>query len=290
MVDIYDRIRKLRIDDLMSNIKKQLRTKSQISVELQKDRTNTTLKRLQKELKNNILFNFEELERIRNSKKHNHHISMDKTIGTNHFDNLKEAQMISSEDKKYAQIWLLNAKNINRNGWGVSPTTLDYNIHKFIGRPFVVTAQEFLEKNSPYGNQYVHPSIPTENINTYLKYQEQFKIGTIVDIIKKDQDYYAQIEILPKYQDKSLPPFCSPSIYKSNLFEDDTNITSWEAMHLAGLTEKPAYGARLAILKGTCIGTKNECNTQFKNAKSLTTCDKKVLQIEKLKTKLKLSQ
>ena len=108
---------------------------------------------------------------------------------------------------------------------------------------------------------------PTNDINKVLDHQEKFRIGSIVDIIEKDGDYYANIEINQKFANMILPPFCSPAIFQNNPAEPEGQISDWEALHLAALMEDPAYGSRIALLRGTCIGTKDQCSVQFKSAK-----------------------
>ncbi len=222
---------------------------------------------------------------------HSHVIHWSQIGDSNKFGNVKEAQVFDDEDgKKYAKIWLLEAENVNGNGWGVASSTLDKNIMTFIGKPYVITSDEFLGKPSVYADEFVHPSIPTDNIQSVLDHQEQFRVGTIVDVLKEGKDYYAMIEIMPKYRGKSLPPFCSPAVYQLNPREDPKNFSEWVGLHLAGLMEKPAYGARLAILKGTCIGTQNECKVQLRNAQLeiKTLCKNGLLEKKKTETKLKL--
>ena len=138
---------------------------------------------------------------------------------------------------------------------------------KFIGRPLVVTAQSW-HGASEYGEEYEHPYLPTNDINAILNHQEKFRVGSIVDVFEdKHGDWYASIEMLPKFASSRLPPFCSPAIYQLDASEAEGQISKWEALHLAALTENPAYGARIALLKGTCVGTDNECKVQFKSAK-----------------------
>ena len=88
----------------------------------------------------------------------------------------------------------------------------------------------------------------------------------------------------PKYAHLTLPPFCSPAIYQLNASEKEDDISEWEALHLAGLDENPAYGAKVAILKGTCIGTEHACSIQFRAAKQVEiACPFKIEQVrEKL--------
>ena len=174
---------------------------------------------------------------------------------------------LNGQSGKYAKYWLLNAKETNGNGWGIAAHTAKENMKKFIGRPLVVTAQSW-HGASEYGDEYEHPYLPTNDINAILNHQEKFRVGSIVDVFEdKHGDWYASIEMLPKFASSRLPPFCSPAIYQLDASEAEGQISKWEALHLAALTENPAYGARIALLKGTCVGTDNECKVQFKSAK-----------------------
>lgn len=176
---------------------------------------------------------------------------------------------LNGQSGKYAKYWLLNAKETNGNGWGIAAHTAKENMKKFIGRPLVVTAQSW-HGASEYGDEYEHPYLPTNDINAILNHQEKFRVGSIVDVFEdKHGDWYASIEMLPKFANSRLPPFCSPAIYQLDASEAEGQISKWEALHLAALTENPAYGARIALLKGTCVGTDNECKVQFKSAKQL---------------------
>jgi len=181
---------------------------------------------------------------------------------------------LQKQEGKYAKYWLLNAKQTNGNGWGVSRTSIAKNIHKFIGRPFVITAKQWIPE-SEYGEQFEHPYLPTNNIENIISHQEKFRVGSIVDVIEKDGDYHAVIEINSKFANMMLPPFCSPAIFQNNPGEADGDISDWEALHLAGLMEDPAYGARIALLKGSCMGTAEACSIQFRAAKQTTMCPKK---------------
>lgn len=203
----------------------------------------------------------EEKEEADEARKHKHLIEFRGHTGQYY----KRASLVSSEGR-YAKYWLLNAKQTNGNGWGVSQQSIAKNINKFIGRPLVVTAKSWVPE-SEYGDQFEHPYLPTNDINKVLDHQEKFRIGSIVDIIEKDGDYYANIEINQKFANMILPPFCSPAIFQNNPAEPEGQISDWEALHLAALMEDPAYGSRIALLRGTCIGTKDQCSVQFKSAK-----------------------
>lgn len=176
---------------------------------------------------------------------------------------------LSQQMGRYAKYWLLNAKQVNGNGWGIAAHTAKENMAKFVGRPLVVTSAKW-HGASEYGDKYEHPYLPTNDLNKIFDHQEKFRVGSIVDVQEdRHGDWYATIEMLPKFANFQLPPFCSPAIYQLDAKEDEGAISKWEALHLAALDENPAYGARIALLKGSCVGTANECKVQFKSAKQL---------------------
>ena len=176
------------------------------------------------------------------------------------------AKLVPNKASKFWEYFLLTAKDINGNGWGVSPDTIDTNIKDFIGQPFVITAKSWIP-NSEYGSEYTHPYIPTNHIPTIFAHQNKFAVGIIREVIKKGDDYSAMVEPFPKYASMNQPPFCSPGIFQTNRSEPEGNIRSWRALHLAGLDAEPAYGARVAMFKGSCVGTKEECKVSFHGAK-----------------------
>ena len=178
----------------------------------------------------------------------------------------KVASLVENQGH-YAKYWLLNAKQTNGNGWGIAAHTAKDNMSKFIGRPLVVTASSW-HGASQYGDSYEHPYLATNDMNQIFAHQEKFRVGNIVSVEgDKNGDYFATIEMLPKFANMVLPPFCSPAIYQLDAQEHEGNISKWEALHLAALDENPAYGARIALLKGTCVGTSSSCSIQFKSAK-----------------------
>jgi hypothetical protein len=198
------------------------------------------------------------------------------------------AASLEGQQGKFAKYWLLNAKQTNGNGWGIAAHSAKQNMSKFIGRPLVVTSSKW-HGASVYGESFDHPYIPTNDLDKIFAHQEQFRVGNIVDIGEKNGDFYATIEMLPKFANMSLPPFCSPAIYQLDAKEAEGNISKWEALHLAALDENPAYGARIALLKGTCVGTANSCAIQFKGAKqkeATVVCPVKKAKALKLKLKL----
>lgn len=173
---------------------------------------------------------------------------------------------LASQDEKFAKYYLLDSQDTNGNGWGVSETSIDQNIKSFIDMPFVVTAQEWIP-DSEYEDQFDHPFIPTNDLRAVFAHQEKFRVGTIEKVAKDDDGkWYAMIKINSKFAQMSLPPFCSPAIYQINPHEPDDNISQWIGLHLAGLMTDPAYGPRVAILRGSCLGDGTSCSHQFKMA------------------------
>ena len=223
-------------------------------------------------------------KRIITAKEHHHKISF-----RGHKIGGFKGASLSGQSGKYAKYWLLNAKETNGNGWGIAAHTAKENMKKFIGRPLVVTASSW-HGASEYGDEYEHPYLPTNDINAILNHQEKFRVGSIVDVFEDSHgDWFASIEMLPKFASSRLPPFCSPAIYQLDASEAEGQISKWEALHLAALTENPAYGARIALLKGTCVGTDNECKVQFKSAKQESGIECPVKEKQK-KVKSKLSK
>jgi len=177
------------------------------------------------------------------------------------------AKLIES-DGKFAKYWLLNAKDTNGNGWGVTNQSIAKNIQSFVGRPFVITSNAWIV-NSAYGKTFDHPFIPSNNIKTILGHQARYRVGKIISIDERNGEYFAIIQMDARYAHINLPAFCSPAIYQLNASESDTALSTWTALHLAGLDENPAYGARVALLRGTCHGTSGQCVHQLKTAKLL---------------------
>gem|GEM_PF-2671788 len=190
-----------------------------------------------------------------------------------------------SADKKFVKYFLLTAKDVNGNGWGVSQNSIASNIKDFIGQPLVATSRQFIA-DSEYGDTYTHPYIPTNHLPTIFAHQNKFAIGIIRDVVEEHGNWNAIAEIFPKYAHIKPPLFCSPGIFQLDPREPEGNISKWKALHLAVLDAEPAYGAQMAIMKGSCIGSLNECKVQFKGAKfeSSNTEQKKEMQREELET------
>ena len=187
----------------------------------------------------------------------------------------------------FASYFLLKGDEINGREWGVTSASIPPNISSFIGRPLVATSNKFV-KDSPYGVQYLHPSIThfmeqspelvaglnPMNMDDVLKFQEKFKIGTIDDVFFNSEKnvWNASVKLAEGVEHSDLPPFCSPALYQLDMTEPEGNITQWTGLHLAALDIRPAYG-NIALLNGTCSGTSSECKTQFAGVTNSFTTD-----------------
>lgn len=190
-----------------------------------------------------------------------------------------DTEFVSNPEKqgKFASYFLLKGDEINGREWGVTSESIPANISSFIGRPLVATGNKFF-KDSPYGTQFLHPSIShfmsrspelvaglnPLNMEHILEFQDKFKIGTIEDVFfnTDKQLWNAVIRLADTVEASDLPPFCSPALYQLDMTEAEGNITQWTGLHLAALDQRPAYG-NIALLNGTCSGTTGECKTQF---------------------------
>ncbi len=182
-----------------------------------------------------------------------------------------------SKQGKFASYFLLKGDEINGREWGVTSESIPKNIQSFIGKPLVATGNKFI-KDSPYGQNYLHPSINhfmenapelvaglnPMNMEHILKFQEKFKIGTIEDVFfnTDKQLWNAVVRVANGVEASDLPPFCSPALYQLDMTENEGNITQWAGLHLAALDQRPAYG-NIALLNGTCAGTTGQCKTRF---------------------------
>ena len=182
-----------------------------------------------------------------------------------------------SDDKKYGSYFLLTGDMVNGRGWGVTKESIPGQIKSFIGKPLVITSDEWIE-NSPYGAIYDHPStehLPmlgiaapgTFNVDDedlIHRWQNRFRVGEIIDVFEKDGVWRCIVEIDEKFRSRELPQFVSPSLMMDDETEHEGSITKWHGLHLAALNEKPAYGS-IALLKGECQGPLGTCATQLKN-------------------------
>jgi len=176
----------------------------------------------------------------------------------------------SASGDRYVSYFLIKGDYENLKGWGVTDDSIPQHIGSFKGRPFTITSNKFFP-NSPYGEIYDHPVTdhfrklgiqrPRERNDMIQQsvFQEEFRVGNIEDVFSdKDNNWLALIKVKPQFASYQMPPLVSPAIFQLNRNEPANRITQWLGMHLTGLDESPAYG-NIALFKGSCDGTKNEC-------------------------------
>jgi hypothetical protein len=160
-------------------------------------------------------------------------------------------------NKLFVKAFLLDS-SVNLNQWGVSPMTLDKNIKSYIGKPLVLQ------------DNFDHPIAADDSLDHQLQYQELFRVGTITDVVKKDNRYEAISEITDPYAQKAfregeLPLYVSPQLFKMDAAEPDNNMTKWQGTHLA-IVKEPAFGVKLAAINGECTGDETTCVSYLKKA------------------------
>jgi len=171
--------------------------------------------------------------------------------------NAKQVHAFEQNNKLFIKAFLLDS-SVNLNNWGVSPHTLDANINSYIGKPICLQ------------DNFDHPDTNDNNLQHQLAYQDSFRIGTIVDIVKSGSVYSAIAEITDPgardaFKQGQLPLYVSPQLFMLDATEPQNNITSWTGTHLA-VVRRPAYTIQKANVTNQCNGDKATCLTQLKKA------------------------
>lgn len=167
-------------------------------------------------------------------------------------------KLYQDNGRLYLKAFLLDA-SININEWGVTASSLKRNINSFIGKPLVLT------------EDYSHP-VPTEHdsLDHWLAFQEDFRIGTIIDVVSKDATYYALIEITNEDAKRALdqgaiPNYVSPAIAQSPSDPAEA-IENWTGVHLA-IVDDPAFTVKKATITASCGGDSEQCLLQLRKAR-----------------------
>lgn len=148
------------------------------------------------------------------------------------------------------------SKNVNK--WRVTAASIPERVKTFIGTPLVLTAD------------YSHPKWVDGGVIANIQAQEKYAIGRITDVLHKDGQWDAIIEITnpaarEAIEKQDIPFEVSPRIVHDP-DADTENIAEWLGVHLA-IVDKPAYGDK-ATFKGACYGMANECQLALKQAKA----------------------
>ena len=183
------------------------------------------------------------------------------------------------EDKLYIKTFLIDA-SISGNSWGVSKQSIVDKIHTFIGKPLVLYKNAKGELDHP-------PDADAQTVADWNTIQEPFRIGTIVDVVRKEQfnqgphddQYFAIIEVTDKDAKEVLHGtnqtlYVSPALadLHRNLVANRSGVVvgeesdNWVGMHLA-LVREPAYGIRKAQITAKCGGSEEVCIAQLRKAK-----------------------
>lgn len=182
-------------------------------------------------------------------------------------------------DKLYIKTFLIDA-SISGNLWGVSRKSIVDNIHSFIGKPLVLYKNAKGELDHP-------PDADAQTISDWNNIQEPFRIGTIVDVVRKEQynqgphddQYFAIIEVTDK-DARDVLHGTNQTLYVSPALADlHRNLVAnrggevvgeesdnWVGMHLA-LVREPAYGIRKAQITAKCGGSEEVCIAQLRKAR-----------------------
>ena len=177
--------------------------------------------------------------------------------------------------------FLLNS-DININKWGINKDYIDEPLKRTaINKPLVLTENfnhpvppsDYKVGDSEYYDDDSNPNNVVkvnDIIEHWLEYQEPFRVGNIIDIVKKGSAYYGIIEVTDEFtknafKNNDLPLFVSPGIAQLDPFEDPSNITKWTFIHLA-IVANPAYTIKKALITGQCQDEKDKCLLQLRNA------------------------
>jgi hypothetical protein len=175
------------------------------------------------------------------------------------------SQTNEATGKLFIKAFLLD-DSVNLNKWGVNPASIERNISTFIGKPLVLT------------ENFDHPVVDDMSYGHALQYQDIYRIGTIIDIIKMDKQtvspygnsYYAIIEITndaarQALNSDTLPLYVSPAIAQMTLDDNPEQLDQWLALHLA-VVDDPAYTVKKAMITGRCSGDQNTCLVRLRQA------------------------
>ena len=167
-------------------------------------------------------------------------------------------ELFEENNKFYIKAFLLDS-SVNENAWGVDYSTLDANINSYIGKPLVLM------------DSFEHPNSGDSNYDHTLQYQEKFRIGNIIDVVKKDSVYSAIIEVTDNtakeaFKAGNLPLYVSPQLFHDGVgVEPDDAAKTWRGTHLA-VVKEPAFGIMKARVEGQCSGSPVTCLAQLKKA------------------------
>ena len=143
---------------------------------------------------------------------------------------------------------------------------------KFLNKDVILTPEK---NHPPEFTKYRQTGNPQIDIPNFLKMQQKYRIGKIVEVNKSlaqgtnEPVYSALVELDTQkgnnlYKHGLLPKYVSASIYKTK-GEGFDDIQDFEALHLA-LVSSPAYGFYKAKVRGSCENTQVICSEKLAQA------------------------
>lgn len=192
--------------------------------------------------------------------------------------------------------------SVNQANWGIKTEYIAKHINRFVGRPFILTA----DRNHPpefYGAIREDYNDLPGTINRYLHAQEKYRIGTIKKVepfpdtgigsaatagsttssnsalrdslapsssANHQRGWFAYIEItdpvaISAFKAGHIPKYVSPTVFRLNHEEKPDQTTDFEPLHLAAV-DRPAYGFDKAGIRGSCYGDVVTCSNQLQQA------------------------
>jgi len=162
--------------------------------------------------------------------------------------------LFTKDNKRYGRFFLIStAENLKK--WQVTPESIERRLRTFIGRPYI---------SEPGLAHFDTDTLPLDQV---IKKQEDFRAGTIIDVVQKEGIAYAIVEFANttlgkttwEELQKGKAIYTSPAVAG---FSNDSNgvrtFHDWFGLHLARVGQ-PAYGVFHASLKQTCEGPEGTC-------------------------------
>lgn len=177
-------------------------------------------------------------------------------------------------DKGYFIKTFLLDDSTARNGMGVTSEYIPKHIHKFVGKPVILTPDFYHPHEFEH---YSETGDPTKDLTEYTKLQTPYIIGTIASVDTSSNlqqaggtKYSAILQIsdqkaISSFKQGKIPLYVSPSIYRVNSKDPIHSITDYEPLHIA-IVDNPAYGFHKANIRAHCQGDKIECGRMLAQA------------------------
>lgn len=203
------------------------------------------------------------------------------------YDTSQVERRYDAEADRLFLVYYALPPGFNRSNWGVSPTSIDTNIHSAVNKPVVIYRRNPNNRfHTHQAGSFVHPTLEEAeaelghppNLEQYFNWQEKFAVGRVRSVDKRDKGYSFTLEItdndakqILKSDDykTGIPGWTSPQIISNaGAFpeEERTNyFNHWVISHIA-LVDVPAYGYEQAGVRGKCLGAEKDCMIRTRSA------------------------